>query len=102
MRVRASAFCPCKKCTNKSPGDVGYGVTASGRTVTANGGRFVAADRSIPFGTMIDVPGYGVVPVLDRGGAIKGNRLDVYYPTHKAARRWGARKLWVTINRRRP
>jgi hypothetical protein len=35
--------------------------------------------------------------VLDRGGAIKGHRLDVLFPTHEQARAWGVRKLRVTV-----
>ena len=38
-----------------------------------------------------------VVPVLDRGGAIKGQRLDLLFPTHEAAIQWGVRMLPVTI-----
>jgi len=64
-------------------------------------GRLVAADRRLfPFGSLLTVPGYAggqVVPVLDRGGAIKGSRLDVLYPTHQVARRWGVRHLDVTV-----
>ena len=49
--------------------------------------------------SMLDIPGYGKVPVLDRGGAIKGNRLDVYFPTHKQALQWGVHHVQVTIYR---
>ncbi len=38
-----------------------------------------------------------MVPVLDRGGVIKGHRLDVLFPTHEAAMQWGVRRLEVTI-----
>jgi len=72
------------------------GVTASGRRAI---GRLAAADRAIPFGTLIDVPGYGRSVVADRGGAIRGNRLDVLMPTHEQARAWGVRYLTVTIGR---
>ena len=37
------------------------------------------------------------VPVLDRGGAIKGARLDVLYATHEQARAWGVQELEVAI-----
>jgi 3D (Asp-Asp-Asp) domain-containing protein len=37
------------------------------------------------------------VPVLDRGSAIKGNRLDLLMPTHQAAQAWGRRTLLVTV-----
>jgi 3D (Asp-Asp-Asp) domain-containing protein len=75
--------------------------TASGYSVWTNGMKLVAADTSVlPFGSLVSVPGYdddSVVPVLDRGGAIKGNRLDVLYATHEQAQRWGRQTLQVTV-----
>jgi 3D (Asp-Asp-Asp) domain-containing protein len=72
------------------------GFTASGLPVTHNGGRFVAADRRVlPFGSLVRIPGYAngaAVPVIDVGGAIRGNRIDVFFPTLAEARRWGRRK----------
>jgi len=56
---------------------------------------FVAAPKGFEFGTMLDIPGYGTVPVLDRGGAIKGNRLDVFFATHQEALNWGVKILTV-------
>jgi 3D (Asp-Asp-Asp) domain-containing protein len=77
------------------------GTTASGYSVWTNGMKLVAADTSVlPFGSLVSVPGYdddSVVPVLDRGGAIKGNRLDVLYATHEQAQRWGRQTLQVTV-----
>lgn len=77
------------------------GITASGYSVYTNGGNLVAADTSLlPMGTLVSVPGYNdglPVPVLDRGGAIKGNRLDVLYPTHNRALQWGAQRIEVVV-----
>ncbi|MFI4859907.1 MAG: 3D domain-containing protein [Phycisphaerales bacterium JB063] len=76
------------------------GITASGMSVWTNGMKLVAADPSIPFGTILTVPGYNdghPVPVLDRGGAIKGNRLDLLYPTHEIAMQWGVQELEVVV-----
>lgn len=77
------------------------GVTASIHSVDTNDGCLVAADtRVLPMGSMITVPGYDegrVVPVLDRGGAIKGRRLDVLYSSHSQARKWGAQRLTITV-----
>jgi len=87
---KVTAYCPCAKCC----GEYADGYTANGHKIRP-GDKFVAADRSIPFGTMLAMPGYGRVPVLDRGGAIKGKRLDVYFPTHKAALRWGVKHLEI-------
>jgi len=87
-RFRVTAYCPCPRCC----GAWSDGVTAGGHRI-ATGDRFVAAPAGIPFGTVIDVPGYGRVPVLDRGGAIKAGRLDVYFDTHAEALAWGVRNL---------
>ena len=88
--VRIIAYCPCEKCCGKWSD----GVTASGHKIKS-GDKFCAAPRSIPFGTMLDIPEYGVVPVLDRGGAIKEGRLDVFFPTHQEALNWGVKHLAV-------
>ena len=92
-----TAYCPCSRCC----GRFSDGKTASGRSIHAHGSRFVAADaRLLDFGTKLSVPGYyqgAPVPVLDRGGKIKGRRLDVFFRSHSQARKWGARWLDVKI-----
>jgi 3D (Asp-Asp-Asp) domain-containing protein len=97
LEMEVTAYCACPRCC----GPNARGITASGKHVSHNNGRFVAADtRLLPFGTKLSIPGYhgGVeVEVIDRGGAIKGNKLDVYFPTHEQARQWGRRKLLVTV-----
>jgi 3D (Asp-Asp-Asp) domain-containing protein len=97
MRMRVTAYSP----DHRSCGIHADGITASGFSVDVNGGRLVAADRRLfPFGSLLSVPGYAsgqVVPVLDRGGAIKGSRLDVLYPTHEVAREWGVQNIDVMV-----
>lgn len=97
IRMKVTAYSP----DEHSCGDSADGITASLHDVTTNAGRLVAADsRILPLGSMISVPGYDsgqVVPVLDRGGAIKGRRLDVLYATHEQARKWGVRDLDVVV-----
>jgi 3D (Asp-Asp-Asp) domain-containing protein len=77
------------------------GLTATLHSVTANAMKLVAADTSLlPFGSLVTIPGYDderVVPVLDRGGAIKGYKLDLLFPTHEEARQWGRQRIRVTI-----
>ncbi len=85
----------------QSCGEFADGITASGYSVKTNGMKLVAADTSkLPFGTMLSIPGYDdgfIVPVLDVGGAIKGDHLDALFPTHEEALEWGVRHLDVTI-----
>jgi len=77
------------------------GITSSLHHVSTNNMKLVAADtRLLPLGSMVSVPGYDtgrIVPVLDRGGAIKGKRLDVLFATHEEARKFGVRRLAVTV-----
>jgi 3D (Asp-Asp-Asp) domain-containing protein len=97
IMMEVTAYCPCTKCC----GENAQGITASGKPVTHNEGRFVAADtRVLPFNTKLSIPGYhgaAPVPVLDRGGAIKGNKLDVYFDSHDTAKQWGRRMIPVRI-----
>lgn len=85
----------------RSCGDSADGITATLHHVSTNGAKLVAADpKLLAYGSLLTIPGYDsgkVVPVLDCGGAIKGNRLDVLFPTHEEARKWGVRKIKVTV-----
>lgn len=94
IRMLVTGYCPCKECC----GPKACGITASGKSVSANGGKFCAAPKNFNFGARVSVPGYNggkPIPVLDRGGAIKGRHLDLFFPTHEEARRWG--KRWVEV-----
>ena len=97
VMMLVTAYCPCTKCC----GSHAQGLTASGKPVSFNGGRFVAADtRLYHFGTKVQIPGYAdgqAVEVADKGGAIKGNHIDVFFPTHDEARQWGRKWVAVTV-----
>lgn len=97
IRMNVSAYSP----DARSCDDSADGITSSNHDVFTNAMRMAAADsRVLPLGTVISVPGYDegrLVPVLDRGGAIKGSKLDLLYPTHEAALRWGRKSLSVTV-----
>ncbi len=98
IRMRVTAYCPCPKCC----GQYSDGITACGHEIQP-GDTFVAADRRYPFRTEMLIPGYSnsqPVKVLDRGGAIKGNRLDVFFATHEEALEWGVKYLEVNVRRK--
>ena len=85
-----TAYCPCVKCCGKSDG-----ITASGEKAVE--GITVAMDKSMPFGTKIYIDGVGERIVQDRGGAIKGNRIDLYFDSHEKALEFGRQTKQVTI-----
>jgi 3D (Asp-Asp-Asp) domain-containing protein len=95
MWMLVTAYSP----DERSCGRFADGQTASGYSVWTNGMKLVAADTDLlPFGTVLTVPGYHggkPVPVLDRGSAIQGRRLDVLFPTHSQAMAWG--RQWIKI-----
>jgi len=98
VQMRVTAYCPCEKCCGK----YSNGQTACGHKIRP-GDAFVAADKKYSFGTEIIIPGYEnaePVKVLDRGGAIRGNRLDVFFASHEEALKWGVNDLNVKVRRK--
>lgn len=85
-----TAYCSCVKCCGKS-----NGITASG--IKAVEGVTVAMNKSIPFGTKVYIDGVGERIVQDRGGAINGNRIDLYFDSHQEALNFGRQIKEVTI-----
>jgi 3D (Asp-Asp-Asp) domain-containing protein len=95
VRMRVTGYCACPKCC----GSYSDGITASNHKI-GPGDVFVAADKTYSFGTEMVIPGYHQsrpVKVLDRGGLIKGNRLDVFFHSHQLAREWGVQYLDVLV-----
>ena len=93
--MRVTAYCACPRCCGKRAS----GVTASGYKIQP-GDKLIAAGTQIPFGTRIVIPGYNggrSVAVRDRGKAITGDKLDVYFESHAQARAWGVREIEVRI-----
>ena len=86
---KITAYCPCSKCCGKSTGR-----TASGTKATA--GRTVAASSKFAFGTKLNIGGH-VYTVEDRGGAVTGNKIDIFVNSHAEALQWGVRYLNVSV-----
>lgn len=74
------------------------GIWADEDCTTASGAKAVegvtiAADTSIlPFGTTVRIGGQEYT-VQDTGGAIKGNRIDIYFEDHEDALSFGVQKM---------
>ncbi len=72
-----------------------HGYTASGRA-TAPG--IVAVDpRVIPMGSKLYIPGYGWGVAADTGGAIVGNKIDVWFPTLGQCYQWGVKPVTIKV-----
>lgn len=72
------------------------GTTATG--IPAGPG-VVAVDPSvIPLGTRMTIPGYGEGVAADTGGAIKGNRIDVWVATAAEAAQWQWQTVTITLH----
>ena len=86
---KVTAYCSCAKCCGKVTGR-----TASGTHATA--GQTVAASGQFAFGTKLIINGQEYT-VEDRGGAIQGNRIDIYMNSHAEALAWGVKYLPVQV-----
>lgn len=87
---KITAYCSCSKCCGKNAS----GYTSSVTKATA--GRTVAASSQFAFGTKLIINGKEYT-VEDRGGAITGNKIDIYMNTHAEALAWGVRYLPVQV-----
>lgn len=91
MIVTATAYTAyCEGCSGK---------TAYGLDLRANPDmKVIAVDpKVIPLGTKVWVEGYGVAIAGDTGGAIKGNKIDVFIPSHDDAMDWGVKKVKIKV-----
>lgn len=90
---KLTAYCPCSKCC----GEWADGITYTGTTATAD--RTVAVDPSvIPLGSTLYINGQAYI-AEDIGGAIKKNRIDVFFDTHEDALEFGVLYANVSIQR---
>jgi 3D (Asp-Asp-Asp) domain-containing protein len=97
--VVATGYTAGYESTGKREDDSDYGITYSGVKVKRDLYSTVAADlRVFPIGTILFIPGYGYGVVADKGGAIKGNEVDLYYETvDDVYNFWGKKKVEVYV-----
>ena len=89
-----------KKISSTATAYSGHSSTATGRRPVRNEGGLstIAVDPSvIPLGSKVYVDGYGYAIASDTGGAIKGNKIDVYLDSSSECDSWGRRSVNVLV-----
>ena len=95
MDMSATAYTADFASTGRHPGDRLFGITASGLTAQVG---VVAVDTSvIPFFTLLYIEGYGFAIAGDRGSAVRGYIIDLFFDTAAEARQFGRRQRYVFI-----
>ena len=95
IKMSATAYDATFESCGKHPDDPQYGITYSGLKVRPG---IVAVDpRVIPLGTWLYVEGYGEALAADIGGAIKGNKIDLYYESPSDVKKFGRRPVKVYV-----
>lgn len=88
--INASAYtASADECGNDK------GITSSGIKVQVN--RTIACPPEFPFGAKLEIEGMGTYICEDRGGAIKGNKIDIYMETKAEAFAFGRRNLTAKV-----
>lgn len=101
---RITAYCPCEICCGNWAKNRPVDEDGSVQVFTASGdlaveGVTIAADTSVlPFGTEVIIDDVKYI-VQDRGKAIKGNKIDVYFENHQDALEFGVQYKEVFIER---
>lgn len=104
VTVIATGYTAGYESTGKRPNHPEYGITYSGvkvrrdkKTVST-----IAADLKLyPIGTIFYIPGYGYGVVADKGAAIKGKKIDLYFSTTKQVyKEWGKKEVEIQLIRK--
>lgn len=89
---RLTGYCPCMYCCGKTDG-----ITSTGTKAVA--GRTIAVDPTIiPYGSTVVINGKEYI-AEDCGGAIKNNKIDIFFDTHEEALEWGVKYAEVFIKK---
>lgn len=95
LTMSSTAYDVSFESCGKYPDHPQYGITYSGLRVRPG---IVAVDpRVIPLGTWLYVEGYGEALAADVGGAIKGNKIDLYYESETVVNRYGRKTIKVYV-----
>lgn len=96
--VTATAYCPCEICCGKWALNRPDGIVYTASGAIAEEGVTIAADWSVYSpGTILYIEGIGERTVQDRGGAISGQKIDVFFNSHEDALRFGRQEVRIKV-----
>lgn len=94
----ATAYCSCEICCGEWALNRPNGIVYTASGAEAVQGVTIAADWSIyPPGTVLFVEGLGEMIVQDRGGAISGQKIDVFFNNHEDALHFGRQEVRIKV-----
>ena len=94
----ATAYCPCEICCGKWALNRPDGIVYTASGAIAEEGVTIAADWSVYSpGTILYIEGIGERTVQDRGGAISGQKLDVFFNNHEDALHFGRQEVRIKV-----
>ena len=99
---KLTAYCSCEKCCgkwalNRPKDDNGKDIVYGSNGTVLIAGTSIAVDPSvIPYGSKVEINGH-TYTAHDTGGAIKGNRIDVYFDSHQDALNFGVQYAEVFL-----
>lgn len=98
IEYEATAYCSCEKCCGSWALNRPDGIVYTASGAVAEQGVTIAADWDVlPPGTVVYIDGLGERVVQDRGGAIKGNAVDIYFEDHHEALVFGRQAVRLYI-----
>lgn len=99
VEVVATGYTAGYESTGKTASHPEYGITFSGVEVTRDLYSTIAADLNVfPIGTVLYIPSYGYGVVADKGSAITGNKIDLYYENvEDVYNEWGKQQVEVYV-----
>ena len=101
-RFTLTAYCSCEKCCgeyalNRPIDENGNEIVYGSIGVRLVAGISIAVDPNvIPYGSEVIINGHTYI-AHDTGGAIKGNRIDVYFDDHQEAWNFGTQYAEVYL-----
>ena len=94
----ATAYCPCELCCGKWALNRPDGIVYTASGAIAEEGVTIAADWSVYSpGTILYIEGIGERTVQDRGGAISGQKIDVFFNNHEDALHFGRQEIRIKV-----